>query len=110
MGRVAARLADYASSSPTKTPVWRAGRPSWRRSPSRGQGGGRCRGGASYASRTGGRPSTPGLAEARPGDTVLLAGKGHERSIIGARGGRLHAYPWDEREAARDALRRLGYG
>ncbi len=50
------------------------------------------------------------LAQARPGDTVLLAGKGHERSIIGAEGDRLITYPWDEREAARDALRRLGYG
>ena len=50
------------------------------------------------------------LSRARPGDTVLLAGKGHERSIIGAEGDRLHTYPWDEGEAARAALRRLGYG
>jgi UDP-N-acetylmuramoyl-L-alanyl-D-glutamate--2,6-diaminopimelate ligase len=36
------------------------------------------------------------------GDTVLLAGKGHERSILsGAR-----AVPWDERGAAETALRR----
>jgi UDP-N-acetylmuramoyl-L-alanyl-D-glutamate--2,6-diaminopimelate ligase len=43
---------------------------------------------------------------ARPGDVVLLAGKGHEQSIIGARG----ATPWDEVRAAREALADLGYG
>jgi UDP-N-acetylmuramoyl-L-alanyl-D-glutamate--2,6-diaminopimelate ligase len=42
---------------------------------------------------------------ARPGDVVLLAGKGHERSIIGPDG----PTPWNEREAAMDALARLGY-
>jgi UDP-N-acetylmuramoyl-L-alanyl-D-glutamate--2,6-diaminopimelate ligase len=42
---------------------------------------------------------------AQPGDTVLLAGKGHEQSIIvGA-----DKVPWDDREAARDALRALGW-
>jgi UDP-N-acetylmuramoyl-L-alanyl-D-glutamate--2,6-diaminopimelate ligase len=33
---------------------------------------------------------------ARPGDIVLLAGKGHERTIIGADG----PVPWDERAVA----------
>ena len=42
---------------------------------------------------------------ARPGDLVLLAGKGHEQSIIGADG----AAPWDERAAAINALAALGY-
>jgi UDP-N-acetylmuramoyl-L-alanyl-D-glutamate--2,6-diaminopimelate ligase len=42
---------------------------------------------------------------ARPGDVVLLAGKGHERSIIGRDG----PMPWDERAAAIDALAALGY-
>jgi UDP-N-acetylmuramoyl-L-alanyl-D-glutamate--2,6-diaminopimelate ligase len=43
--------------------------------------------------------------QARPGDIVLLAGKGHEKTIeIG--GG---AIPWDEAAAARDALAGLGY-
>jgi UDP-N-acetylmuramoyl-L-alanyl-D-glutamate--2,6-diaminopimelate ligase len=46
------------------------------------------------------------LERARPGDVVLLAGKGHERSIIGPRG----PAPWDERDAALDALSALGYG
>ncbi len=44
------------------------------------------------------------LAEARPGDTVLLAGKGHERTL--ERG--TEALPWNEREVALEALRALG--
>ncbi len=43
------------------------------------------------------------LGQALRGDTVLLAGKGHERSIIGADG----SQPWDEREMAVRALRQL---
>jgi UDP-N-acetylmuramoyl-L-alanyl-D-glutamate--2,6-diaminopimelate ligase len=43
---------------------------------------------------------------ARPSDVVLLAGKGHERSIIGPSGPR----PWNERAEAESALRRLGFG
>jgi UDP-N-acetylmuramoyl-L-alanyl-D-glutamate--2,6-diaminopimelate ligase len=42
---------------------------------------------------------------ARPGDIVLLAGKGHERTILHADGAR----PWDERGAALAALAALGY-
>lgn len=42
---------------------------------------------------------------ARPGDTVLLAGKGHERSIITVDGER----PWDERAVAEDVLADMGY-
>ena len=45
------------------------------------------------------------MERARPGDTVLLAGKGHERSIIVGS----EARPWDERRAALDALAALGY-
>ena len=36
-----------------------------------------------------------------PGDTVLLAGKGHERSILTAAG----SVPWNERAAAEVAIR-----
>jgi UDP-N-acetylmuramoyl-L-alanyl-D-glutamate--2,6-diaminopimelate ligase len=43
---------------------------------------------------------------ARPGDIVLLAGKGHEREIIGPDG----PQAWDERTEAETALRRAGYG
>jgi len=42
---------------------------------------------------------------ARPGDIVLLAGKGHEQSIIGSKG----PVPYDERSAATEALAALGY-
>ncbi|MDQ2966639.1 MAG: UDP-N-acetylmuramyl peptide synthase, partial [Chloroflexota bacterium] len=42
---------------------------------------------------------------ARPGDVVLLAGKGHESSILYATG----ALPWNERDAALAALAALGY-
>jgi len=42
---------------------------------------------------------------ARPGDIVLLAGKGHERSIIGPDG----EQAWDERATALDLLAELGY-
>jgi UDP-N-acetylmuramoyl-L-alanyl-D-glutamate--2,6-diaminopimelate ligase len=44
-------------------------------------------------------------AMARPGDTVLLLGKGHEGSIIGPAG----PAAWDEREEAEAALGALGY-
>ena len=42
---------------------------------------------------------------ARPGDVVLLAGKGHERSIIGLDG----PVAYDERTTALDALAAMGY-
>jgi UDP-N-acetylmuramoyl-L-alanyl-D-glutamate--2,6-diaminopimelate ligase len=40
---------------------------------------------------------------ARPGDIVLLAGKGHEQSIIGPDG----EQPWDERAVAEELLSRM---
>ncbi len=46
------------------------------------------------------------LERARTGDIVLLAGKGHERSIIGPGG----PAAWDERTEAEMALRELGFG
>ncbi len=42
---------------------------------------------------------------ARPGDIVLLAGKGHEQSIIGPTG----PVAWDERSAALAALAEMGF-
>lgn len=45
------------------------------------------------------------LAAAEEGDCVLLAGKGHEHSIIWGRDKR----PWDEAGAAREALAALGW-
>jgi UDP-N-acetylmuramoyl-L-alanyl-D-glutamate--2,6-diaminopimelate ligase len=46
------------------------------------------------------------FSRARPGDSVLLLGKGHEGSIIGPSG----PSPWDERKEAEEALRSIGYG
>ncbi len=46
------------------------------------------------------------IGRAENGDTVVLAGKGHEGSIIVGEQKR----PWDEAEAARAALRTLGFG
>ena len=45
------------------------------------------------------------FAHARPGDIVLLLGKGHEGSIIYAD----HSLPWNEAEEARRALREMGF-
>jgi len=41
---------------------------------------------------------------AQAGDTVLLAGKGHEQSIIMGR----EKLPWDDRRVAREELRKIG--
>lgn len=42
---------------------------------------------------------------AKPGDTILIAGKGHETyQIFGT-----EVHPFDDREVARESLRRLGY-
>jgi UDP-N-acetylmuramoyl-L-alanyl-D-glutamate--2,6-diaminopimelate ligase len=46
------------------------------------------------------------IARARPGDVVLLAGKGHERSILYAESD----LPWDERRVAEECLAAAGYG
>ncbi|MGB8262013.1 MAG: UDP-N-acetylmuramoyl-L-alanyl-D-glutamate--2,6-diaminopimelate ligase [Terracidiphilus sp.] len=46
------------------------------------------------------------LSEARPGEVVLIAGKGHEKEQIVA--GR--TIPFDDAEVARSALAALGYG
>jgi UDP-N-acetylmuramoyl-L-alanyl-D-glutamate--2,6-diaminopimelate ligase len=46
------------------------------------------------------------LQRARPGDAVLLAGKGHERRMVVAD----QRLPWNDAEAAADALAELGLG
>ena len=43
------------------------------------------------------------VERAQPGDTVLLAGKGHEQSIVVGRS----STPWDERAAAEAAIQRV---
>jgi UDP-N-acetylmuramoyl-L-alanyl-D-glutamate--2,6-diaminopimelate ligase len=45
------------------------------------------------------------IVEARPGDIVLLAGKGHEKTQTSREG----AKPFDDVEVAREELRRAGY-
>ncbi|MGI8925298.1 MAG: UDP-N-acetylmuramoyl-L-alanyl-D-glutamate--2,6-diaminopimelate ligase [Tepidiformaceae bacterium] len=45
------------------------------------------------------------LGRAKAGDIVVIAGKGHEQSIVYAEGSR----PWDDREVAREELARLGF-
>jgi len=45
------------------------------------------------------------IDEARPGDIVLIAGKGHEKTQITREG----AAPFDDVEVAREVLRSLGY-
>jgi UDP-N-acetylmuramoyl-L-alanyl-D-glutamate--2,6-diaminopimelate ligase len=44
------------------------------------------------------------FSQAKSGDTVLLAGKGHEQSIIMGR----EKLPWDDRQVAREQLRAKG--
>jgi UDP-N-acetylmuramoyl-L-alanyl-D-glutamate--2,6-diaminopimelate ligase len=45
------------------------------------------------------------IGEARPGDIVLIAGKGHEKVQVSRTG----TMPFDDREVAAGALRELGY-
>jgi UDP-N-acetylmuramoyl-L-alanyl-D-glutamate--2,6-diaminopimelate ligase len=47
------------------------------------------------------------IRAAQVGDVVLLAGKGHENTILGPNG---REDPWNEREAAIAALGELGFG
>jgi UDP-N-acetylmuramoyl-L-alanyl-D-glutamate--2,6-diaminopimelate ligase len=46
------------------------------------------------------------VGRARPGDTILLAGKGHERRMLV----RDEHRPWNDREEAERALAEAGYG
>jgi UDP-N-acetylmuramoyl-L-alanyl-D-glutamate--2,6-diaminopimelate ligase len=45
------------------------------------------------------------LSEAKPGDIVLLAGKGHEKYQITREG----TFPFDDVQVAREALAKSGY-
>ena len=49
---------------------------------------------------------TDALGRARPGDVVLIAGKGHETGP----GVRVRTEPFDDREVAREVLVALGHG
>ena len=100
MGMAAAELSDYVvltsdnprSEDPLGHHERRAGGPAALR----------------YAARrgAGSRPAIRiALEQARPGDVVLLAGKGHETYQI-FKDRTIH---FDDRETAREALRSLGY-
>ena len=45
------------------------------------------------------------LAEANPGDMVLIAGKGHEKTQTTREG----TFPFDDVQVAREALQQMGY-
>lgn len=62
--------------------------------------------GAKYAIEADRRPAIRiALEAARPGDIVLLAGKGHEKEQVLAKG----PVPFDDTQVAADTLRTLGY-
>jgi UDP-N-acetylmuramoyl-L-alanyl-D-glutamate--2,6-diaminopimelate ligase len=104
MGAVAARLADFAvetDEDPREEPP-----ASILREIAAGAEEAGAREGEQFVCVVGRRE---GIAEAfrraRSGDTVLLAGKGHEQSIVIGR----EKLPWDDRSVAREALAALGY-
>jgi UDP-N-acetylmuramoyl-L-alanyl-D-glutamate--2,6-diaminopimelate ligase len=100
MGEIAARLSDYAVFT-NEDPREEDGRTIL----SEIAGGAEAVGwkeGENYASIEDRRQAIAhAVRRAKPGDTVLLAGKGHERSILIGRG----KEPWDERAVAEDAIR-----
>ncbi len=101
MGEIAARLADYAvftNEDPREEDARRiideiaagAEEVGWRSGPNY----------ACIEDRS--EAIAHAVGEAQPGDTLLLAGKGHERSILIGR----DKLPWDERAAAEAAIKR----
>ncbi len=104
MGRAAARLADFAvitDEDPREEDAMAILREIAAGAAAEG-----AREGAQYRCVVGRRTGIEaGIGMARPGDTVLLAGKGHEQSIVVGR----EKLPWDDRRVARDVLAALGY-
>jgi UDP-N-acetylmuramoyl-L-alanyl-D-glutamate--2,6-diaminopimelate ligase len=67
---------------------------------------GLCETGARFASEPDRRKAIAlALAEAKPGDIVLIAGKGHERTQTTREG----VFPFDDREVASEELNRIGH-
>ena len=93
-------------SSPTKTRAWRIRSRSTRRSPRARALPARAMARRCSSSTTARRRSAHAIGLAQDGDVILLAGKGHEKTIIYGTEGRW----WDEKEVARRALRDAGYG
>jgi UDP-N-acetylmuramoyl-L-alanyl-D-glutamate--2,6-diaminopimelate ligase len=104
MGRAAARLADFAvitDEDPRTEDAMAILREIAAGAEAEG-----AREGVQYTCIVGRRAGVEaGIGMARPGDTVLLAGKGHEQSIVVGR----DKLPWDDRQVARDVLAALGY-
>jgi UDP-N-acetylmuramoyl-L-alanyl-D-glutamate--2,6-diaminopimelate ligase len=104
MGAVAGRLADYAVITDEDPRTEDA--MSILREIAAGAEAEGAREGARYRCVVGRREGIgAAFATAKPGDTVLLAGKGHEQSIIIGE----TKLPWDDRRVAREELRALGY-
>ena len=106
MGRIAGRALPASWSRPTRTRAARTARRSSTRSPAARRR--RASAAATTCSSIADRPAAIAAAfeRARAGDVVLLAGKGHEHSIIGPDG----PVAYDERRPALAALADLGYG
>lgn len=104
MGRVAARLADFAvitDEDPREEDPMSILREIAAGAEAEG-----ARDGEGFLCVVGRREGiTTALRMAQPGDTVLLAGKGHEQSIVIGR----EKVPWDDRIVAREELAVLGY-
>ena len=98
--------APVSWSSPTRTRVTRTARPSSRTIARGAEAAGKRRDHDLLLIADRRAAIAAALERARPGDIVLLAGKGHERSIIGPGG----PAAWDERTEAEMALRELGFG
>lgn len=104
VGRAAAELADFAvftNEDPrTEDPeaiVREIGR--------HAEGAGRTRG-RDFVEVPGRREAiAEALRRAQPGDAVVIAGKGHEKSMVFAG----ESQPWDDREVAREELALLGF-
>lgn len=105
MGAVAARLADF--SVITDEDPREEDAASILREIASGADGAGAREGGQYLCVVGRREGIgAAFARAGEGDTVLLAGKGHEQSIIIGK----EKLPWDDRRVAREQLAELGYG
>ncbi|MGH2504932.1 MAG: UDP-N-acetylmuramoyl-L-alanyl-D-glutamate--2,6-diaminopimelate ligase [Ktedonobacterales bacterium] len=104
MGAVAARLADYfiiTDEDPREEDAMSILREIAAGSEREG-----AREGAHYQCIVGRREGIgAAFARAREGDTVLLAGKGHEQSLIIGK----EKLPWDDRQVAREQLSALGF-
>lgn len=108
MGRIAAQLADFAVFTDEDPRLEPSEKILSEIAAGAAEAGGRA--GVTFCSIADRRSAiAEAFSRARPGDAVLLAGKGHEGSIIGQMNGALHIFPWDESAVAREMLEALGF-